>query len=146
MKKLPLLPHVFQKIGFVLILPFLTLGMAYMKWDYTISWLSYEHHNGKSLDFMDYNLTDELAAIGIIISLILIAFSKEKIEDEAIQFFRLASLQWAVITNYIVLIVCITALYGEAFLSVMTYNMFTVLIIFIIRFRFVLFQYNKASA
>jgi hypothetical protein len=75
----------------------------------------------------------------------LIAFSKEKIEDEAIQFFRLASLQWAVIVNYVVLIICILGLYGGIFFSVMTYNMFTILIIFIIRFRYVLFQHNKAS-
>ena len=143
MKKLPLLPHVCQKIGFVLILPFLTLGIAFVGWDYNISWLSY--HNGAGLLGTNDNLTDEIAAVGTIISLMLIAFSKEKIEDEAIQFFRLASLQWAVIVNYIILMVCILVWYGVAFLSVMTYNMFTILFIFIIRFRFVLFQYNKTS-
>ncbi len=28
MKKLPLLPHAFQKIGFILLVPFLALGIA----------------------------------------------------------------------------------------------------------------------
>jgi len=145
MKKLPLLPHVCQKIGFILFGPFLLLGILYLALDFTIPWLSFHHHTTNLLADMNENLTDELAATGIIISLMLIAFSKEKTEDEAIQFFRLASLQWAVILNYIVLIVCIFVFYGGAFLSVMVYNMFTILLFFVIRFRFILFQHNKAA-
>lgn len=145
MKKLPLLPHFCQQIGMVLIIPFLALGIAYIGWDYTISWLTLHRVSKGILDFNNNNLTDELASVGTIISLLLIAFSREKVEDEAIQFFRLASLQWAVILNYIVLIFCIVFFYGGEFFSVMTYNLFTILFIFIIRFRFVLFQHNKAS-
>jgi hypothetical protein len=37
------------------------------------------------------------------------------------------------------------AVYGTTFFQVMTYNMFTVLIIFILRFRYILFQYNKVG-
>ena len=145
MKKLPLLPHVCQKIGLIGIFPFLALGIAYLGWDYSVPWLSYHSNITHGIDFSsNTNFTDEVAAVGTIVSLMLIAFSKEKIEDEAIQFFRLASLQWAVIVNYVVLVICILSLYGGIFFSVMTYNMFTVLIIFIIRFRFVLFQHNKS--
>lgn len=146
MKKLPLLPHFCQKIGMVLIVPFLALGIAYIGWDYTIPWLNIHNHSMNIIDFNTNNLTDELAATGTIISLLLIAFSKEKVEDEAMQFFRLASLQWAVIVNYLVLVVCILAFYGGAFFSVMVYNMFTILFFFIIRFRFVLYRHNKIAA
>ncbi len=140
MKKLPLLPHICQKIGFILLWPFLALGCLYCFGGYEIPWLALPAHvNTLNND----NLTDEVAAVGIIISLMLIAFSKEKTEDEAIQFFRLASLQWAVIVNYIVLIVCILTFYGGAFFNVMIYNMFTILFFFVI--RFVLFQHNKAA-
>ncbi|MES2331513.1 MAG: hypothetical protein V4539_18050 [Bacteroidota bacterium] len=148
MKKLPLLPHAFQKLGFILFLPFLALGIASIGWDFEFPWLSYKvahTFNQHIIDFDTQNLTDEIAAVGNIITMMLIAFSKEKTEDEAIQFFRLASLQWAVIVNYIVLIICILAIYGAGFLTVMMYNMFTILIIFNIRFRFVLFMHNKAS-
>lgn len=148
MKKLPLLPHAFQKLGFILFLPFLALGIASIGWDFEFSWLTYHAHtalNGHIFDFNTQNFTDEIAAVGNIVTLMLIAFSKERTEDEAIQFFRLASLQWAVIANYIVLIICILAVYGTGFLTVMMYNMFTILIIFNIRFRFVLFMHNKAS-
>jgi hypothetical protein len=147
MKKLPLLPHAFQKLGLILLVPFLALGIATLGWDYDFPWLTYVvHESGPNFSATSTeNLTDELAAIGTIISMMLIAFSKEKTEDEAIQFFRLASLQWAVIVNYIVLIVCILVFYGLNFFSVMMYNMFTTLIIFNIRFRVVLFMHNKAS-
>ena len=147
MKKLPLLPHVYQKVGKVLLLPFLALGIANSFWGYEIAWLRFRMGETKNIiDFANNNLTDELAAIGIIVSMMLIAFSREKTEDEAIQFFRLASLQWAVIVNYVVLAACILFVYGNWFFGVMVYNMFTILIIFIVRFRFVLHQHNKMSA
>ena len=146
MKKLPLLPHICQKIGLVAIVPFLALGIAYLGWGYTIPWLSFHPNSLLGIDFTNNSdFTDEVAATGFILSLMLIVFSKEKVEDEAIQFFRLASLQWAVIVNYLVLIICILSFYGTDFFAVMTYNMFTILIIFTIRFRFVLFQHNKSA-
>ncbi len=146
MKKLPLLPHYCQTMGFILFVPFLVLGVLYIGWDYQIPALNYHFTNGNFFDFAFNNLTDELASVGIIISLMLIAFSKEKTEDEAIQFFRLASLQWAVIVNYVILIAVILLVYGTDFLSVMIYNMFTILFIFNLRFRFVLFQHNRSAA
>lgn len=145
MKKL-LLPHVCRRIGYALLVPFLALGIAYMVWDYTLPWLEYHSNHKGVLDFMNTNFTDELATIGLIMSLVLIAFSKEKIEDEAIQFFRLEALQWAVYVNYLVLLLAVLFCYGGLFFTVMTINLFTVLIIFIARFRYVLYQYNKANA
>ena len=145
MKQIKLLPHSFQRIGWVLLLPFLALGIANMFFEYNASWLQFKINNNSSLEFFSsHNFTDEVSAVGLIISLIFIAFSKEKIEDEAIQFFRLEALHWAVYANYLVLLICIVTVYGSTFLQVMTYNMFTVLIIFILRFRYVLFQHNKA--
>ncbi|MEN9297917.1 MAG: hypothetical protein RLZZ429_230 [Bacteroidota bacterium] len=146
MKQIKLFPHSFQRIGYVLLVPFLALGIAHMFFEFNPSWLAFNLNLKGPLEFSaSQNFTDELASVGLIISLILIAFSKEAIEDEAIQFFRLEALQWAVYANYLVLTISILAVYGTTFFQVMTYNMFTVLIIFILRFRYVLFQYNKVS-
>lgn len=145
MKKLLLFPHAFRKVGYTLILPFLMLGIAYMGWDYTISWLDYNPQLHIPVSLGNTNFTDELASIGLITSLLFIAFSKEKIEDEAIQFFRLEALQWAVYANYLVLILAIIFCYNGLFFTVMTINLFTVLIIFIARFRFVLYKYNESN-
>ena len=147
MKQLKLFPHGFQRIGYLLLVPSLAIGIAYMFFDYNIPWLEVKGFGRGLLEFSaSNNFTDELASVGLIISLVFIAFSKELIEDEAIQFFRLEALQWAVYANYLVLVVSILAVYGTMFFQVMAYNMFTVLIIFILRFRYVLFQYNKANA
>ena len=82
---------------------------------------------------------------GIITGLLLIAFSREKHEDEFISRIRLESLQWAVLINYLLLIVSAFLVYGFSFMDVMMYNMLTVLIIFIVRFHLVLYR-NKVSA
>lgn len=146
MKQIKLFPHSFQRIGYVLLVPFLALGIAHMFFEFNPSWLAFNLNLKGPLEFStSQNFTDELASVGLIISLIFIGFSKETIEDEAIQFFRLEALQWAVYANYFVLIISILAVYGTTFFQVMTYNMFTVLIIFVLRFRYVLFQYNKVS-
>lgn len=146
MKQIKLFPHSFQRIGYVLLVPFLALGIAHMFFEFNPSSLDFKIAIKGPLEFSaSQNFTDELASVGLIVSLIFIAFSKEAIEDEAIQFFRLEALQWAVYANYLVLIISILTVYGSTFFQVMTYNMFTVLIIFVLRFRYVLFQYNKVS-
>ena len=144
MKKLHLLPYSCKKAGYVLILPFLALGIAYLGWDYTIPWLEFNLQPKDQIQ-VSTNFTDELASIGVIISFIMVAFSKEKVEDEAIQFFRLEALQWAVYANYLILVLSILFCYGGLFFTVMTINLFTVLIIFVARFRYVLYQYNKSN-
>jgi hypothetical protein len=86
---------------------------------------------------------DELGALLLIIGGILIAFSRQKIEDELIAKIRLESLIWATYINYGILALCIIFLYGLAFLEVMVYNMFSLLIFFMIRFNWVLYRSNK---
>jgi hypothetical protein len=145
MKTLLLLPHRYRTLGYILLVPFLLLGIAYMGWDFTLSFLNYHRPHSNSLSFLNENFTDELATIGLIVSLALIGFSREKVEDEAIQFFRLEALQWAVYVNYAVLILTVLFCYGGMFFTVMTVNLFTVLIIFVLRFRYVLYRYNQSN-
>ncbi|GAB3331880.1 hypothetical protein GCM10027299_37920 [Larkinella ripae] len=142
-------------MGWLVFIPAAILGMAARYAEFGFEWLSFSWKaptpdadlgrrliwwitGGGSLLVDNYNLinlTDEAAAIGIIIGLLLIAFSKEKVEDEMISRLRLESLQWAVYINYMVLGALILIVHGGLFLEVMMYNMFTVLIVFIIRFR-----------
>ncbi|GAB3894153.1 hypothetical protein GCM10028803_09180 [Larkinella knui] len=150
-----LFPNRYRLIGWILFVPSAILGLAGMYEEFRLDFLTIlldapkadtgflyrlfwwmtdggsfltSHHN-------TLNLTDELAAIGIIIGLLFVAFSKEKVEDEMISRLRLEALQWAVYVNYIVLGALIILVHGGLFLNVMIYNMFTVLLMFIIRFR-----------
>lgn len=79
-------------------------------------------------------------------ALLLISYSREKDEDEYISRLRLESLQIAVITNYILLLIASLIWHWLDFLAVMMYNMFTILIIFIIRFHYLLYRQKKAAA
>jgi hypothetical protein len=127
----------YKKIGFLILFVFLVFGLLVRFADLQLSFLSIPRGEKSFLDDM-INLTDELALTGIIVGLLLIAFSREKVEDEFIGKMRLESLQWAVLINYILLITATWLVHGFAYIDVMMYNMLTVLIIFIIRFHYTL--------
>jgi hypothetical protein len=85
-----------------------------------------------------------IVGVVFIVGALFVGFSREKKEDEFIANLRLSSLMWAVWVNYILLLLAFIFIYGMGFLHVMIYNMFTVILIFIGRFNFILFK-NKMS-
>jgi hypothetical protein len=82
--------------------------------------------------------------VSMVLSLLFIGFSKEKVEDEQIAQLRLDSLQWAIYFNYALFILCIIFIYGFSFFSVLVYNVITPLIFFIIRFRWKIYSLNRS--
>jgi hypothetical protein len=90
------------------------------------------------------NITDELLGIFIIVGSLFIACSKEKTEDEFIAQSRLESLLWATYINYSLLLFTMVFIYGMDFFSILIFNMFTHLLIFLVRFNYVLYKNNKA--
>ncbi len=140
-----LLPHRYQKLGWLLLLPFAVLLFATTYLDFELSWLSISlaESQGGIPDFFDpekENFSFEFAMIGVFLSLFLIAFSKEKEEDEYIQKLRLDSLLVACYTHTFILIIGTLVFYGFGFLEFMGYNMFTIQLIFIGRFKWVLYK------
>lgn len=97
----------------------------------------------RSLEWSTNNIADELVAIFIIIGGILVSFSKTKDEDEYISKIRMESLIWATYVNYGILILAILFVFDLSFFSVLIYNMFTVLLFFIVRFHYVLYKSKK---
>ncbi|NOT36794.1 MAG: hypothetical protein HOP11_05410 [Saprospiraceae bacterium] len=83
-----------------------------------------------------------IVGVIFIIGALLICFSREKNEDEFIAETRLNSLQWAVLINYILLLLAFIFVYGTVFLTVIVYGIFTTLLIFIIRFHYLLYKNN----
>jgi hypothetical protein len=90
-------------------------------------------------------LINDAEYIGVIAGLLLIGFSREKIEDEQIAQMRLESLQWATYLNYSLLIICILTINGLDFLAVVSYNIMSQLVIFVIRFRWKVYQLNRSA-
>lgn len=90
------------------------------------------------------NLWDEFIAVIAVISGVLFAFSKNKVEDEMIRHLRMESLVWATYINYMVLLLSIILVYDIVFFWVLIFNMYTILIIFSLRFHWKLRHLQNA--
>nr|WP_299415854.1 hypothetical protein [uncultured Emticicia sp.] len=149
-----LFPHRFKLIGWIIAIPSIILGLFILiddlRFDFLTVKLPFKYFfadeflssDEKGNEFSIFNFTDEIATIGSIVGLLLIAFSKVKYEDEYVSKLRLESLQWAVYVNFFLLIMSTILIHGMSYYSVIVYNMFTPLIIFIIRFYYLLFLKN----
>ena len=109
------------------------LFIATLHYDFVFPWLEHTA-DSEGFSFSNDNLTDELALSGVIVSLLLLAFSAERIEDEYVRTIRLKCWQWAVMVNYALLLVGIWLVYGTAFIAILYYNMLTTLVLFLVLF------------
>ena len=123
-----LFPHSFQRIGWVVFAISAVIGAYILFTDNTDSYLF-----------------NNIAIIGISIGAILATCSREEVEDEMTGQMRLNSLLTALYINYAILIVCSLLIYDLDFLSVMLYNMFTILLIFMVVFRWKIWRVKKAT-
>ena len=147
-----LLPNKFKLIGWCLFVPATILGVILSLTGFEASWLNAKTFAifndeifGKRqfFTFIETNMTNTAIALLFIIGAMFVGFSKEKKEDEYIAKLRLSSLLWAVWVNYALLFLAFLFIYGSFFLTIMIYNMFTVLIIFIVRFNYILHKNFK---
>jgi hypothetical protein len=144
------LPHKMKKIGWILVVPAAILMIMVLNFDFTIKFLDFtrkaEHisfDNGYLFTIQFNNFTDEVGGIVLITGLLLIAFSREKDEDERIARLRLESLLWAVLVNSIWIMLAMILFYNDMFLHIMAYNICTPLILFIARFNLILYFERK---
>ena len=147
-----LLPNKYKTIGWCLLIPATILGIILIASGFEAMPLKTkafaifsEEILGKNqnFSFIDVNITNTVVGILFILGTMFVGFSREKTEDEFIANLRLSSLLWAVFVNYILLLLSFAFVYGTAFLNVMLYNMFTVMIIFIARFNYLLYKNFK---
>lgn len=144
-----LIAHRWKTLGWFLAIPAFIGGLIFMAVDagehLVVTLPDWMHHviwadNG----FFSSNgptklaLLDELICLALLLGLLLLAFSREKVEDEWIQQVRLESFQWAILVNTLLLMLFVVFTHGFPFLNVMVYNMFTPLLIFVGRYYYVL--------
>ena len=139
-----LFPNKFKVIGWFILIPSAFIGLVTLIYEYEPSFLDFNvpaifiddfFTDKKLFGIVKNNILNEIFGILIIISSLFVAFSKEKSEDEYISKIRLDSLVWAVYVNYGILLFSILFIFDFSFLWVMIFNMFTVLLFFIIRFN-----------
>ncbi len=91
------------------------------------------------------NLTDELAAFFMLISLLGLMFCAERQEDEFIGRLRLNAMYWAMTANIILLCIVLFIFYDVAFFLVMVANIFSVPVLFLMRFHWTLIRTKSIS-
>jgi uncharacterized membrane protein len=150
MKDTLMLPSRFRLPGLALAITGLAAGIAHLFFEWQPAFLDVNLPNWIRLigdkGFLAEtvnNLTDEIALTLAVAGLLIVAFSREPVEDEFIQATRLKSLQWAVLVNTILLLIACWLVYGMQFFTVLVFNALTVLLIFNLRFRWVLFRQQQ---
>ena len=150
-----LFPNKYKPIGWFVLIPSAILGFIIILLDLEPDFLTFnlpaifiDEFFGEKYFFgmTQNNLLNEIIGVIIIISSLIVAFSKEKSEDEYISKIRLESLVWAVYVNYGVLLISFFFIYDIAFLWVMIFNMFTILLFFIIRFYWQISKLKKSAS
>lgn len=109
----------------------------------------YNHHDASGTEDGFLFSPPHLFFIGttlmVLIGLFLIAFSKEKIEDEHIIQLRLDSLRWAIYLNYAILLFSLVFTHGSDSHHVLLLNIWLPLLFFILRFQWVLYRLKRSA-
>ena len=149
-----LFPHKFKLLGWVLLIPSLVIGVIglannlepeFFNWSVFALIDDFPFSDRKYFSVVQNNMFFEVIGILIILSGLLVAFSKESEEDELISKLRLESLVWATYFNFAVLLLSLLFVYGMPYLMVMAINMFTILLFFIFRFNWQVWRLNRTT-
>lgn len=149
-----LFPNKYKRIGWFILIPSAIIGLVSIFYEYEPSFLNFNvpaifvddlFKDKQLFGMVQNNILNEIFGILIIISALLVAFSKEKLEDEYISKIRLESLVWAVYVNYGILLFAFIFIFDFSFLWVMIFNMFTVLLFFVLRFNWQISKLEKSA-
>lgn len=151
MKQKILLPNKFKRIGWFILIPATLMGIVLtiigfetIEINATVFAIcSTEFLDNQYFSFINTNIVGTLVGVLFIVGGLMVGFSREKNEDEYISSLRLNSLLWAVLISYILLLFAFLFIYGLSFIPVMIYNMYTTLVIFIVKFNYSLLRNSK---
>jgi hypothetical protein len=142
-----LFPHRYKPLGWVLFGLGLLLGILSFHFEWQPRWLEFHLPPFIMPDLMlrKHNFLHEISGLLFIAGALLAACSREQTEDEFITRLRLESLLWAIYLNYALLVVALLFTYEFTFYAVMVYSMFTPLVLFLLRFHYVLYRTARAA-
>lgn len=150
MNALKLFPNHFKKIGWMIFIPSLILGILSLTNILTLPEISVPvfYNSGFPLSSEENGLFKKteiaifpnLFGILIIIGGILVGCSKEKIEDEYISSLRLKSVFWSLIVTYSIILLLFLTIFGSLFFTAMILIMFLPLVLYVFRFNYLLLK------
>ena len=150
MKKNYLFPHHFRMVGWVLaivaVVGYLWLPEIHFKMPSLYFDTFFDDDNESGFFRMARTNTLSIAMPLLTIGLLFIGFSKEKVEDEFVQYLRAQSLIWSTYVTSALFIIATILIYGIAYIIVPYLVFYAFLILFIIKFRIELHRFNKGGA
>ena len=152
MKKNYLFPHYFQWIGWVvaiasfvvLLLSVINATTIRMPAFYLDVFFDDDNEDGffRMAESSMYSIAMPLLIIG----LIFIGFSEEKVEDEFVQYIRSQSLIWSTYVSAGLFILGNLLIYGLTYLYIPYLVFFVFLLLFVIKFKIAMLRFNKGGA
>ena len=149
MNKNYLFPHRFRIVGWVLaivaVVGYLWLPEIHFKMPSLYFDTFFDDENESGFFRMATANSLSIAMILLTIGLLFIGFSKEKVEDEFVQYLRAQSLIWATYVTATLFIATTLLIYGIAYIYVPFLVFYVFLILFIIKFRIEVHRFNKGG-
>ena len=150
MKKSYLLPVGFKKVGLWMVVPFLVLCVLCLCG--VMDNVNLSVLTTKMPALVDYsgwfttnetNLVDEIAMLGLLVSLVFIGLSRERDEDEMTSHIRMQSFVWSAWTTSAVIALGILFVYDIEFVTFMLVVMYLYLTLYAIKFNLAMYRERK---
>lgn len=125
MKKLWLLPRNCRVVGWGLFVLCALLGL----------YLIFTGYAPMQFDFLNASVAN-VAIIGTLVGLVMVAFSKEQVEDEFVNSLRMDAMIKAFILNSVVIVVLSLSMYGIVYVYALSITQYVVLLAYIAFFRY----------
>lgn len=156
MKRDLLLPYGFKKVGWAILVPTALLGLTMWAdgfngvpgWFYSLFGIS----TGREVADPAYlfwssgtmtRLLNNAALIGVLVGSLLVACSRERVEDEMISRIRLSALLTALYVQTVLTVAAALFLYDFAFLEVMIVNLIALPVLFLVVLHWRLWRLRK---
>lgn len=145
MKTTLLMPAHFRKIGWLIFAITTIAFFSMMKYEWRPSILDYTYTDNDGRGSTGTNLLKEIIFTFWMIGLIMIAFSREKQEDEYLNYLRLLSWQYSVFASLMISIIGTWFIYGTNYLMFSALNMLTAPLAFIVIFNITIYRTSKRN-
>lgn len=149
MKKSYLLPVGFKKVGLCMVVPFLVLSVLCLcgcdileNVGISATMPAVISHDGWFC-MTEAGLIEEIAMLGLLVSLVFIGLSRERDEDEMTAHIRMQSFVWSTWATSIVLALGILFVYDLEFLTFMFLAMYLYLMLYAIKFNLAMYRERK---
>ena len=153
MEKTYLFPSFCKKAGLGMFVPFAVAGVCMLgswwnlEWSLPVFALAADPlgASGGSFVTVHTDVFPTLVIFGLVVSLLMICFSREKDEDEYVAQLRCRTLVVSVMASYVCLLVGNLFIYGFPFLTFLFVNLFTVLVVYALLFHYRLYRSRRSA-